>query len=526
MASLWESFQQHKTASLLCLGTGLGMFVYLLFQTTFSYTPVEPPLFKRMMWIIGLVLIALFLFAFWALCYQSMRLHRLAAILLPLLGLVYMTVIQINGSFDEDAHIPTVYHYANVLFGIDDSELEPQLMYMRADDAIPLAFDDPALAPGEDPGMIIRPLTKAEYADYWSRFGEPLRDETLVPVRQNRLVLHRNILPHQYVFSVIGMVIGRILKLGTYDLYRLCRLTTLLFSTLLTVWAVRLMPVRKSLLLLLAMMPLTVQQSMSVSYDPFVNSLAFWLISAHLYVAYGTAPDPQREKRFYLALIAVFSVLLAASKQFAYIAFLALPFYTAYRAGMIQKKTFRRIFAGAVILAVVVVVAFFVRYRTAGAASPVNEFVPHLMMRIRLYAHTLVEQMGTLFLMSIGSVLGALLIDTATMPVFFFVPLLLLASVKRSDERRCVDGLDRFCFIALFLICLTAASFGHMRITALFEKTIFGLQGRYILPVMLPLLYSLATDRLELKQNADALIIPGGVCLNFLLVMNILANAG
>ena len=114
-----------------------------------------------------------------------------------------------------------------------------------------------------------------------------------------------------YIPQAAGIVIGKILHLNPLWLLYLGRVFNLLVSVVLVFLAIRTTPVLKWLFFLLGIMPMTLYQFSSLSYDALTIGLSFLLISAILKLALD------HEKRIAsreLLLLFVLSGLLAAAK--------------------------------------------------------------------------------------------------------------------------------------------------------------------------------------------------------------------
>jgi len=87
--------------------------------------------------------------------------------------------------------------------------------------------------------------------------------------------------PFGYISPAIGLNIGRLLHFSPLLDFYLARLFNLLLAVFLTYWAIRIIPFGKIIFLLVALLPITIQQFASLSYDALHISLIF-LFTAYI----------------------------------------------------------------------------------------------------------------------------------------------------------------------------------------------------------------------------------------------------
>ena len=90
-----------------------------------------------------------------------------------------------------------------------------------------------------------------------------------------------------YMPQAVGTLIGRVLNLSIYACMVLGRTVNLLCYIVLTYWALKLMPIYKNLLAVIAMLPITIYQAASYSPDALLNGLCFLFTALCFYYAFG-----------------------------------------------------------------------------------------------------------------------------------------------------------------------------------------------------------------------------------------------
>lgn len=178
--------------------------------------------------------------------------------------------------------------------------------------------------------------------------------------QQTAVVTPDHIVP--YLPQALGIGIGRIFGLSPLMLFYLGRLFNLLAAVLLIFIAIRTAPSFKWVFFLIGVMPMTLYQASSLSYDAVTTGLSFLLTAVILQMAFG--PDKIFSRRE-IAVPLVIASLLAASKQ-PY-AVIALAFFIIPRS---RFGPIKRYVSVLIILAAVLVAASF--FRIPGRALAVK----------------------------------------------------------------------------------------------------------------------------------------------------------
>lgn len=163
-----------------------------------------------------------------------------------------------NRVYDEARHYNTVYDYSNTLLGYGKSE-DAKKIYMRECDVIDIRDKDSLVgsvnAQAHNMGhQVSRMFEVAENTKL------VLTDVSNVPIVQNGTVI-------EYLPSIIGMCVGRILGLNYYWMNVMTRIGNVVCYLVLCYYAICKIPVLKSLLVLLCALPMNLYQVSGISYD-------------------------------------------------------------------------------------------------------------------------------------------------------------------------------------------------------------------------------------------------------------------
>lgn len=100
-----------------------------------------------------------------------------------------------------------------------------------------------------------------------------------------------------YFPQALGTLIGRLLNLNVFFCMALGRIFNLLCYITLTYWAIKKLPVYRNLMAAVALLPLTVYQAASYSYDAMLNGLCFLFVGLCFHCAYGEMEKPLNWKK-------------------------------------------------------------------------------------------------------------------------------------------------------------------------------------------------------------------------------------
>jgi len=153
-----------------------------------------------------------------------------------------------------------------------------------------------------------------------------------------------------YIPQAFGIAIGKIAGLEPLWLFYLARLCNLLTSVTLLFLAIRITPVFKWGFFLLGIMPMTLYQVSSISYDAVTIGLCFLFLAAVLDHAYGSSEKPVSGRS--IGALFLLAILLAAAKQ-PYVVIIA-TFLVIPAAKLGSVKRYIAVFTGLVLAAAIV----------------------------------------------------------------------------------------------------------------------------------------------------------------------------
>ncbi len=239
--------------------------------------------------------------------------HRVFALAALGLGFVFLFLIPPRTAPDEYVHISAAYRYANRVLGVaepDYSHLtgkkeQPPYIHARAGDEMLLYYYDT----GATDAYAWRQLAEGLFAP------DPGGDMIELAAREVA------VFPPLYALPAAAVVLARLLGIGRVGLLVMGRAANLLFYTFVVSRAIRRMPLAKPMMLAAGLLPMCLQLAASFSCDAYVIALAFYFIASCLDYALVREKIGPRQ----MALLGLLAVLLAPAKV-VYLPLLCLAF--------------------------------------------------------------------------------------------------------------------------------------------------------------------------------------------------------
>lgn len=435
------------------------------------------------------------------------------------LAVVYLLLLPPLSVPDEEVHLKEAYYYSNYLTG--RGQAKDGLLRMDKEDFTALSVFDatPSLSEYDDLKDSLFSSGRKEGVK------EIKRPDTQAPAVT-------------YLPGIIGLSLGRLLGLNGLLVIYLGRLCCILCYLLAMYWFIRLMPFAKPAAFIMAILPMTIQQCCSYSYDSVVIEIAF----LYLAVLFGLFYQKEPIRRWQVALYVVFMVILSICKGGTYMPLCLLTMLIPVSRFADRKKKW--VFVGC--MAAVAVSAFlsgtlsYVLYvasptaeqaagsylegKAYGAAGILSEPMTFLTMTVR-----------TLFLSGDGFLETMLGMQLSWLNVFvsriviYGLLLLMLLSVQRVEGtggvQQEVTVLQKVSFAA---VCVLS---GAMVFASMFMSwtpkgsiTIAGIQGRYFLPLLPLFLLLFCSKNLSLKKDRGSRYMFLAVALQCVAVYGILMS--
>lgn len=314
----------------------------------------------------------------------------------------------------------------------------------------------------------------------------------------------------------LGLFIGRILNCNMYWSIMLMKLFNLMAYVIVTFFAIKLIPVYRNLLTVIALMPITLHQAASSSPDALLNSFCFLFIALCFRYAYDESAKLTLKRAFGLgALLAVIFMC-----KYIYVFVGLLVFMIPIRK-VGEKKEYAKAFVIALIPLIVIGGLIGTRMlsglatMTATASNGGMTQTQYLMANPGHYFAVLLHTVMSYFYyynQTLGT-LGSLGYNlTFLWPV---IPALLMGTAVLDVNNNTVKMTIKdklLCFGAFILSSagvLTALLVGDGRINGVGCDIVIGVQGRYFIPVLLLLMLCFSSKNVkhEIKNFSNKLLL-------------------
>jgi uncharacterized membrane protein len=419
---------------------------------------------------------------------------------------------------DEPSHIDTVYRVSNQLMGVESAK-GPNRVYKRVDDIDPTALDHVD-------------ISTDSYQKLYEGLFTRCKDETLESTYASNNLANATRL--NYLPAAIGFTIVRLLHLGYLPMILFGRFLNFLAAAIMMYFAVRKAPFGKTIFAIVGILPITLQQIISCSYDPVLIGCAYLFIAYTLYLAYT-------EEQVWLndILVLMFTGgLISACKGGVYLPLVCFAFIIPFKRKMVNRKWLPVI--GMLFLCALLLFSrqFASKLFTVFTAAQGTVFgrveqtelysatylVSHPMQLFRILENTVMLLSDHYLATFVGGLMGWLNVRVAWFIVFAFCILLFLAALKGKNEKQYVTALDRGYFTLVSLGCLGLVM-ASMLIswTPMGNEAILGVQGRYFTPFICIWLSTIRNEKLVYQKKNPGTLLFAGCMMQLLVISQILA---
>ena len=338
--------------------------------------------------------------------------------------------------------------------------------------------------------------------------------------------------PVMYLPQALGLALGRLIGGNFVQIFLIGRLFNLLFYTLCVYWAIRLTPRYKTLFLMIGMMPMAIHQAASYNYDAFHIGMAALLFALVFRMAAGKGKITIRE---FIPAAAV-ALLLIPAKPTNFPLLLAFLLIPRERFGKPGQKWAWMIGAWILVLGATLLIQ---GSGISWAASGNNKYtnwegsrnysisyaLAHPFDTVKVYLNTFQNQGIVLLYQSVGSVFSGQTMQMPESYIRIYLLMLVLCVLRRADETDRVTWKDRTILLggALLTVALTMTVM-FLAWTTEGSREISGLQGRYFIPCLLPMLICLDNDAIRVHKNIDPFVIICGLAVHQSLITETLCK--
>jgi uncharacterized membrane protein len=310
--------------------------------------------------------------------------------------------------------------------------------------------------------------------------------------------------PFPYLASAFTISLGKFFNFPILMLLYLGRFVNLLLYLILVCMAIKIIPVHKWVLLLLALMPMTLFQGASISADSFTIPISF-LVTAYIFKI--TFDDTKRE--FNLrdsCILLVLFMVLALSKQFYCLLIFLFFMVPASKFGGWKKKLLKFVY----ICSPAIIIIIFWNFLAAGLYNPIGVKCQLLsvLSNPMIFFNSLIITVTSKFyyglLMFVGD-LGWLDTPLPQWLVYSYSIILILTALLDKNDIK-INLKQKTIPLIMFALIFVSIFFLEYITWSVTNNIITGVQGRYFIPFAPLLLLLFYNNRIKINGNERSIL--------------------
>lgn len=511
----------------------------------------------------GLFLVFL-IAVYFALFIKKAKIEYVFLIFALIFGFIFAVYTPQRGSADEYVHIASSYYNSNTVLGIKDS-FYGNTLWVRKCDGVNL--NRPVDYTAFDLQETYEGLFKMnEYGDEYTTIKATAAQ----------------VFPPLYWAQTIGITLARILNLGYVQMLVMGRLANLLLYVCVVFFAIKIMPVYKNILTVIALTPIPLQIAASFTYDTFVIAFSFLFTAKVFQLAYEKQNITAKD----IVFLTVTGGLLAPAKT-VYVLLIGLIFIIP-KAKFKTKKQMYTAFGAVICCAVIMwfannlnsfkiltadntaqsnaeTVSAQTLPQTENTASSNTEItqentsisqtendgedtaqqydiysdigengdnrnyftvgyiLTHIPQTIKLVAKTIQENTVLYVQQLFGGVLGEVIISPVKINWLYTIAgmfIVFLSCVREEREEIFHKGIRKWWALAIFTAVTALFVFACITWTPINYTTIFGIQGRYFIPVLPLAVFFFVNENIRIKKDITPYLIFALACVNVLILLD------
>jgi uncharacterized membrane protein len=343
---------------------------------------------------------------------------------------------------------------------------------------------------------------KVKFADLADSINQPLQQSDLVHTDFPASAVYS---PIPYMISALGIFVGRVLGASPLIIFYLGRAFNLVIWASLVYLALHLTPVYKWVFLLLFLSPMSLNQAASYSADSLTNALSFFTICYCLYLAFTVEKTINLKDLLPLFVLALLLPLTKPPYAALIGLFLLIP---ASKFGSAKRYLM-------ILTLLVGITSVLIWFGSSINREYYYRFVPYpgvnanrqtvyILRHLSGYSKTIIRTLSSDFVFITQSYVGILgWLDTKLpqliYPTFYLI-VFFLALIDHSVEIRLSIWQKLILALVACAGFLMIATGQYITWTPVGASKINAIQGRYLIPIIPPLILLLHNHRLQIRE--------------------------
>lgn len=430
-----------------------------------------------------------------------------------IMGTLFILLMPPDSPADEDKHMYAVTEFSNSILGIKENP-EPFMATYRECDA--------------NSGF-----THSVSMGNYIRLGQKLTERAKNTKYVSYEVEHFNYDKSAVVFylpAIIGMIISKLLGLGTVLMYFFTRFCVLCVYSVVGYFAVKKIPTGKALLAFIMVLPTSLSRAACVSQDGILHAFIFLFMAYIIYFAFSGNQIKIKEA----IVAAVAAGILVFGKGGAYLPLLLMLFLVP-KENFGNKVKYTVVFGLSILY---VLIMFLISHpgllpdlvgsgkRTENEliwnedpGYTINGLIRNPGNTVKMFFSTFAAFFGTFFGDMISGGFGWLQISSSPIIVAGCFILVLMAALSEKNQtivmnkkQRIITGISAAGAISLVVLSM------WIFWTPITYDFIAGLQGRYFIVMLFPIMLMLRNNKISIKNNIEN---KGMIMLCFLIIFTV-----
>ena len=427
---------------------------------------------------------------------KDQPIEKTAPWILAGLGMIMFLCFTPASGPDEGYHYYSAYEISNVILGKEDiGEVDPEhIPYFSIQDNTNAKFV-----------YVMEHISGAEESSDHEKL-----DET--PMFESNGHRDRLGSPISHLAPAIGITIARLFDMNVTQIYTLARLFNLLSYIIAASVAVWIIPGNKELMLMISIMPMTLHQAVQTSYDVIINGLVLVFVAYLMKMIYNGKPVGWGNVFRVILLLGLFGPVKVVY------CILALLFAAIPREQFQGTKD--RVAKGITVIFGTFAIVIISKWedliptligsskRTIADKYSMLFIMEHPIRFLNAITRTLENSWWDYIKGAVGNSLSGFTVNVAEYFVIGFLFLLFLCAVNDSPERIAFSCRQKIVILGVSIagiVLIISAAFAWTNYGAYY---IFGMQGRYLIPFLIPLPFCISGGKLTSSINRKKLLLP------------------
>lgn len=306
-----------------------------------------------------------------------------------------------------------------------------------------------------------------------------------------------------FIISSIGIKIADLLTNSPMVIFFLGRILNLLLSIVIIYYAIKISPKYKEMILSIGLMPMFVQQMVSYSYDSVLNSICLLIIALSLKM---TSKENISLKKYFI-LFTIFSVVIISIKVIYLPLLLFIICSNDKHFNNKRSKKYLYLFgivSLSILLSYFIYILFNVFYTGPNVINDTTNLTNFIKNPSSIFsiAKNTFDRYGMFYLRGLIGYFGWFKFKMVDMFINAYVVYFIYLVISNN---RIEKSITKKIIIILFLLLIFASIFGalYFDFTAPNKLYVDGVQGRYFLPLLLPLMILLTPKKELIKQDLN-----------------------